>query len=284
MFKIAYGAGHNNETSNGIPTNLHSPRVNEWVLNDRVARYFAEAAKSYDVELLRVDDPKGVEPTVLANRVKKANDWGADFFLAIHHNAGINSGSGGGLVAFSYREGTLGARYRESIYAACMAAGGLKGNRWDATLAEDFYVLKYTTMPAVLMEYGFMDSTTDVPEILKEEYAKAMGYATMEGIAQAAGLIKKTQAPEPETPATAAPYSGVQVNLQVLSKGGEGDQVKALQRLLSATGYDLGSLNPHDGSFGSKTEAAVRAFQKANSLTVDGIVGQQTWNKLLGIA
>lgn len=280
MFKIAYGAGHNNSTSNGIPTSIHSPRVNEWVLNDRVARYFAEAAKAYDVELLRVDDPKGIEPTVLANRVKKANDWGADFFLAIHHNAGINGGSGGGLVAFSYQEGTVGAAYRDAIYTACMAAGGLKGNRWDATLAEDFYVLKYTTMPAVLMEYGFMDSTTDVPVILTESYAKAMGYATMEGIAKMSGLVKKDTPPAP-TPDTAVPYSGAQVYLQELRKGSSGNQVKTVQRILSTMGYDLGTLNPFDGNFGSKTDAAVRAFQKASGLTVDGIVGQKTWNALL---
>ena len=279
MFKIAYGAGHNNATSNGIPTSLHSPRVNEWVLNDRVARYFAEAAKAYDVELLRVDDPQGIAPTVLAERVKKANDWGADFFLSIHHNAGINGGSGGGLVAFSYKEGTVGAAYRDAIYTACMAAGGIQGNRWDATLAEDFYVLRYTSMPAVLMEYGFMDSTTDVPVILTEEYAKAMGYATMEGIAKAAGLTKKTAAPAP-APVTAAPYSGVQVKLQALQKGSNSNQVKAVQRMLYAIGHYNSTI---DGQFGSLTESAVKAYQQANGLTADGIVGQKTWNKLLGV-
>ena len=276
MFKIAYGAGHNNSTSNGIPTSLHSPRVNEWYLNDRIARYFAEAAKAYDVELLRVDDPKGVEATVLANRVKKANDWGADFFLSIHHNAGINGGSGGGLVAFSYKEGTIGATYRDTIYNACIAAGGLKGNRWDATLAEDFYVLKYTNMPAVLMEYGFMDSTTDVPVILTEAFAKSQAYATMEGIAKAAGLAKKNDAQQETTPAV--PYSGVTVNLQELGKGSKGEQVKALQRLLS--GYYTSSV---DGDFGAQTDTAVRSYQKGKNLTVDGIVGQKTWSKLLGL-
>ena len=58
MFKIAYGAGHNDSTTRGIPTYIHQPWTNEWRLNDRVARYFAEAAAQYeDVELLRVDDP-----------------------------------------------------------------------------------------------------------------------------------------------------------------------------------------------------------------------------------
>jgi peptidoglycan hydrolase-like protein with peptidoglycan-binding domain len=37
-----------------------------------------------------------------------------------------------------------------------------------------------------------------------------------------------------------------------------------------------------DGYFGTKTLTAVRQYQKANGLTVDGIVGKKTWEKLLG--
>ena len=193
-FKIAYGAGHNDSTTNGIPETLHKPFVNEWRLNDKVARYFAEAAKQYeDVELLRVDDPKGLAAVSLAGRCKTANDWGADFFLSIHHNAGINGGSGGGLVAFCYKPNTTASKYRDAIYTACIDAGGLKGDRWDATLETAFYVLVNTNMPAVLMEYGFMDSKTDVPVILQEDYSKKMAYATMEGIANVAGLKKLTK-------------------------------------------------------------------------------------------
>lgn len=194
MFKIAYGAGHNDKTGNGIPKNLHTPFMNEWRLNDRVARYFAEAAAMYEnVELLRVDDYKGQAGVSLSGRCKEANNWKADFFLSIHHNAGINGGKGGGLVAFSNPGSTKGAEYRDAIYEACMASGGIKGDRYDATLEYGYYVLKYTNMPAVLMEYGFMDSTTDVPVILTEEYAKAMAYATMEGIAKVAGLKLKME-------------------------------------------------------------------------------------------
>ena len=72
--------------------------------------------------------------------------------------------------------------------------------------------------------------------------------------------------------------STVSIELNVLRKGSKGEQVKALQRNLQSMGYDLG---PVDGDFGSKTDAAVRAYQKNKSLVVDGIVGQQTWNKLL---
>ena len=195
MFKIAYGAGHNDATANGIPESIHKPFVNEWRLNDKIARFFEEAAKQYPVELLRVDDPEGLEPVSLAGRCKAANDWGADFFLSIHHNAGINGGSGGGLVAFCWKKGTDAAKYRDAIYDACMDSGGIEGDRWDATPEKGFYVLTNTNMPAVLMEYGFMDSVTDAPIILTDEYAKAMAYATMEGIAKVAGLEKL---PKPE--------------------------------------------------------------------------------------
>ena len=76
--------------------------------------------------------------------------------------------------------------------------------------------------------------------------------------------------------------SSVTVKLSVLRKGAKGEQVKALQRMLYAMGYDLGTALI-DGSFGSKTDAAVRAYQKNKKLEVDGVVGPATWSKLLGV-
>ena len=70
----------------------------------------------------------------------------------------------------------------------------------------------------------------------------------------------------------------VSVDLPILKKGSKGDSVKALQILLNGLGYNCGT---PDGSFGAKTDAAVRAFQKAKGLTVDGSVGKATWTSLL---
>lgn len=60
-----------------------------------------------------------------------------------------------------------------------------------------------------------------------------------------------------------------------LAKGDEGDDVKELQQNLIALGYDLGSYGA-DGEFGSKTDAAVRAFQQAEGLDVDGKFGAKS--------
>ena len=68
------------------------------------------------------------------------------------------------------------------------------------------------------------------------------------------------------------------VGRPMVSYGSRGDAVRKLQELLNALGYDCGSV---DGIFGSKTKAAVLAFQKANGLGTDGIVGPLTWGKLV---
>lgn len=72
----------------------------------------------------------------------------------------------------------------------------------------------------------------------------------------------------------------VNIELSVLRRGSKGEQVKALQRMLHAMGYNLGK-NPCDGDFGEKTETAVRTYQRLHDLTKDGVVGKNTWAKLL---
>lgn len=65
-----------------------------------------------------------------------------------------------------------------------------------------------------------------------------------------------------------------------IKKGDKGTYVKKAQQLLIAKGYSCGSFGA-DGDFGTGTYNAVIAFQKANGLEVDGIIGEATWAKLL---
>lgn len=65
-----------------------------------------------------------------------------------------------------------------------------------------------------------------------------------------------------------------------LTYGSQGNDVKKLQKALNNAGYDLDV----DGIYGTKTQAAVRDYQKKNNLTADGIAGSATQNSLYGNA
>ena len=66
---------------------------------------------------------------------------------------------------------------------------------------------------------------------------------------------------------------------RLLKKGMKGDDVRELQKLLNTAGDDI----KVDGDFGSKTLAAVKAFQKRVGLKVDGVVGEKTIAALIKI-
>lgn len=193
-FKIAYGAGHRLVTAGKrFPAALDPAQTREWTVNDRVARYFAEAAAEYEgVELLRVDDPAGVAPISVEERNRAANQWGADFCLSIHHNSAGKVFNGGGVVAYvGPGVDSRTRQYQRALYDAVIAATGLKGNRAAPLATANLAMCNGTVAPAVLMELGFMDSTADAPIILTDAFSRSAGYALMEGIAAVAGLEKK---------------------------------------------------------------------------------------------
>lgn len=173
----------------------------EWWLNDRVCDYIERYLSDYSgYELLRLDDSDdGEENIALAARVGAANKWGADLYLSIHHNAGINGGSGGGIVAYSHPQSSKASvEWRNAFYDALIAHTGLKGNRSTPKTTGNYYVLRETKMPAVLLELGFMDSSTDVPIILTDAYAQKCAKAIVEVLVKECELTKKPE-PQPGT-------------------------------------------------------------------------------------
>ncbi len=196
--KVALDAGHYLHTpGKRCLKSLDANETREWVLNDRVARLVEELLAGYeDVETLRVDDPDGKLDVTLATRVQRANKWGADIYISIHHNAGVNGGSGGGIVVYCCPNASkTSVELRDKLYEALIRHTGLKGNRADGTATSDHYVTRNTNMPAVLLELGFMDSPTDVPIILTEEFARSCAEAIVEVIVQQEGLVPEVATP-----------------------------------------------------------------------------------------
>ena len=220
QFICAVDAGHYLGTpGKRCMARLDPNETREWVLNDRVARAFQERAADYEGFItVRVDDPTGRTETTLQQRVALANAIDADFYFSPHHNAGINGTDragrhDGGIVAYCSKGSTRSPAWRDALYEASIAEGGIKGDRTEPKAKANWYVCVHTDMPAVLMEYGFMDSADDVPIILDPEYSKRMGIAAADAVARKAGLVLKPQEPQAEPvepPAADVRYFGIE--------------------------------------------------------------------------
>lgn len=194
-FKIALTAGHYKYTSGKrCLKSLDPNETREWILNDRIAdkieKLLAENYTGY--ELLRTDDTTGETVKSLSTITNMANEFGADFYLSIHHNAGINGGKGGGIVAIVYKSVSAATlEWQKALYDALIKATGLKGNRATPLAKMNLHEVRETKMPAVLLELGFMDSQVDVPIILSEEYADQCARAIVDVLAERGKLKKK---------------------------------------------------------------------------------------------
>lgn len=202
MIKIAIDAGHGKYTAGKRCLKSLDPKeTREWVLNSRIADKLQALLKDYECEVRRVDDITGETDVSLGNRCKAANNWGADFYLSVHHNAGVNGGKGGGVVIYTHPNTKQSTHtIRDIIYAEVIKENKLKGNRYDGTLTANFQVLRDTKMPAVLIECGFMDSSVDTPQILTEEFATKTANGLCNGLVKSLNLKAKEVAKETNVP------------------------------------------------------------------------------------
>lgn len=171
---LALSAGHYLYTAGKrCAKEIDPTETREWVLNARIADMLTDRLMKYDgVEILRLDDPTGEVAITLEERSNKSNEHHADFYLAIHHNAGVKCGKGGGVVVYHY---PLDRNKEEAtaLYNDVVSANGLKGNRSNPIVATDsLWEVSAPYADSLLLENGFMDSWTDTPIILTESFAE----------------------------------------------------------------------------------------------------------------
>ena len=132
------------------------------------------------------------------------------------------------------------------------------------------------TLQAQLNAKGFNVGSVD-GIFGKNTRAAVMAFQKANGLAADGIVGKLTWAKLYDTTAALPAASTATGTQPMVYRGSRGDAVRKLQELLNKKGFDCGAA---DGIFGSKTYAAVVAFQKANGLSADGIVGPLTWGKL----
>ncbi|MBE6750499.1 MAG: N-acetylmuramoyl-L-alanine amidase [Ruminococcaceae bacterium] len=203
MFKIALNAGHGLYTAGKRCLKSIDPNeTREWSLNSRICRKIEEKLARYTgYELIRLDDISGETDVALKKRTDKANEFGAQFYLSIHHNAGIKGGEGGGVIAIVYpRVDNTTLEWQKELYTAVIEQTGLKGNRSVPLSKQDLHELRESNMPAVILECGFMDSRIDTPIILTENFADSVAEACVSVLVKRGGLTLKKSGNEATTP------------------------------------------------------------------------------------
>ena len=298
--KIAVRGGHT-EKATGASA-LIDELTEDRKVKDAVIKYL----RKLGYEVLDVTPPVNYTSSIsadLAYGVNKANEWGADLFISIHFNKAYDSYNGAlGSEVCIYSENDIAQRVVNGL-------GELGFKNRGQKIRTNLYELKHTKMKAMIVETCFVEATEDVTLYRRLGHDK-VGQAIAEAIVndkvserdtpvKNEEIIKPVQAPVSNTDDWVAklqaecnkqgfsnqkvdgiPGANTLKGCPTLKKGASGNITKLLQEKLVKLGY---STNGVDGIFGSGTYSAVREFQKTLGLSADGVVGQNTWRKLLNL-
>ncbi|WP_195989610.1 peptidoglycan-binding protein [Clostridium sp. D53t1_180928_C8] len=299
--KIAVRGGHCPKVpgARGILDELTEDRK----VKDAVIKYLKQLGN----EVLDVTPPDSISTSSadLAYGVNKANDWGADLFVSIHFNKAYDSYNGAlGSEVCVYSTHVIAQRVVDAL-------GSLGFKNRGQKIRTGLYELRNTSMKSMIVETCFVEATDDVA-LYRKLGPDAIGKVIAEAI------VNKTTntIPDNNTNESIPVFNNTltstgddwvrrlqqECNMQgfsnqkvdgypgpntlkgcpIMRQGARGNITKLLQEKLINLGYNLGQYGA-DGVFGAATYNAVVKFQKANGLTPDGIVGQNTWRKLLNL-
>ena len=198
---------------------------------------------------------------------RESDAWGADVHYVSHTNA--FDGSVRGYRPMIYPGSSRGEQLAEAI---------IKERRkiYDGPVLlvqrADLYELRVPKAASYYEEHVFHDNAEDAAWF--HANLRAIAESTARGLCDYFGLSFVDPYAAAETAA---------VELPVLRRGDVSDTVRAAMVVLKDGGFYSLSLSRGDKTFGPEMEAAVRRLQSARGLTVDGIVGCQTWPVLLGL-
>lgn len=237
------------------------------------------------VKLSRTND----KTLSLAQRTKMANDWGADYFLSVHINAGGGTGYEDFIYSGSVRSKTI--SIRDTIHAEIVKQIPEVRNRGKKRA--NFAVVRDSEMPAMLTENLFIDTKADADLLKSNAFLDKVAVGHANGLIKAfnlKGSVGKPTTSKPKAKAPSKPNSKKSsANLTVDGKWGK-STTRALQQALGTPVDGIISKQPRNGvsqslygntvSFGSGSSNVIVALQRKVGASADGKLGPATIRSL----
>ncbi|MCR8843065.1 N-acetylmuramoyl-L-alanine amidase [Paenibacillus sp. SC116] len=186
--KIVIDAGHGPNTPG---KRAPDDSMREYHFNSAVARYAIEMLKEYECQTLVTHEDGRDVP--LSERTRKANDWKANVYVSIHANAAGSTWSNAeGVETFVYTTATgTAVTLANVVQKKLVVASGLRDR---GVKRGDFHVLRETKMPAILIEFGFMDNKRELALLKTDGYRRKCAEVVVKSLVEVYGLVAKKPA------------------------------------------------------------------------------------------
>lgn len=181
MVKIFIDPGHGGHDPGAVANGLQEKNL---VLD--IARRIRSKLLQYENVQVRMSRDSDVF-LELSTRAKLANDWGADYFLSIH----INAGGGEGFESFIYNGSVSSATVgnQNVIHQEIVRATGWRDRgKKRANLS----VLRNTRMSGILTENGFIDTVADANKLKQSSFLDKIAQGHVNGLVKIFGLKPKS--------------------------------------------------------------------------------------------
>ena len=178
---ITIDPGHGGSDSGAVGPNGYTEKEGAFAISQKVASILNQSgAKEVMTRDSDVDvyGPNASARNELQARVDVGNNANSDIFVSIHCNAFVNPAANG-TQTFYYGSSYQGQRLAQSIQEKMIEANGLR-DRGISTC--NFYVVKHSYMPAVLIETAFITNYDEEALLSDDEWQTTMAKAIAEGI------------------------------------------------------------------------------------------------------
>ena len=178
---ITIDPGHGGSDSGAVGPNGYTEKEGPFAISQKVASILNQSGAK--VVMTRDSDvdvygPNASARNELQARVDVGNNANSDIFVSIHCNAFVNPAANG-TQTFYYGSSYQGQRLAQSIQEKMIEANGLR-DRGISTC--NFYVVKHSYMPAVLIETAFITNYDEEALLSDDEWQTTMAKAIAEGI------------------------------------------------------------------------------------------------------